>query len=765
MKYHIITVDYDASKGIILYLRGEDYKKKAIIVGGFRPYFFVQEDSEIPERYNKYVVSVDYGYKGLFGENLKAIVVTQPTDVRKMRDSFEKHYEAAIRFKRRFLIDTGLCSGVEIPENKQAFNYTELKPVDFHIKPLYAYIDIEIDSGERFAPPDRADYPIIIATLYNDRDKRYITVALSNTYKKEKWSDNHIVVYVKTEKDLIEFVIKYLKKIQPDTLEGWNVHYDIDYLKNRAKKLGLDFDLSGICVFDLLKAYAKVAGKYSNRLKDVVVDEELADSSELVSDEWKAELWRKDKKKAILYNKKDVEYLILIDEKYRLTDFFWGLKSFVGLEDLETALFHSVIIDTLILRFAYNRDKSKRRVLPSQGSFEGEGRYKGAIVFQPTQGVYENVAVFDMSRYYPSIIMAWGLSPEKKDGILVEVCRYLNSYRDRFDQRLKEIAEKYGVDSEEYKTVKSRRDQVKYLLNAVYGYTGFSKSRIYRKHLAETVTRIAREGISFIQFIAEKKLGRKVIYGDTDSIMIQVKSVEEIPKLEKILNLALKKFCEKHGVRPLLKLKFEKLFKKVLFTELKSGGAGAKKRYAGWVILEGNMKTDYIYIKGFEIIRRDSSKLTRIAQKIVFENGLRGNKNKLIAELSKLLQSVRNGKFSLEDIAIRKTLGKPLHQYKVNTDFVRGCKYAERYLGLRFFAGDIVKMIYVKQVKDKPQTDVICFFDSDKLPEIIVDIDVMIDKTIVKKVSNILRVLNITFPFVSKSKPLKQKTILEVLRK
>jgi len=764
LRGQIVVVDYNSKIGLIFWLRGEDGEKYRLIVSGFKPYFFIPSNSfpRLPDEVIKLVTGIEPGYRSLYGEKVKKVYVRQPTDVPKVRKFFSMHYEADIRFRRRAMIDLGLRSGIEFSPNQLAISYVDVKPVDFEIEPLKCYIDIEVLSGDRF--PSAPEYPIILVTVYDTKYKEYITFAVTGSLGKYRREKDHVVVHVKNEVQLYHALKRYFERVMPDVVAGWNIYFDIDYLRNRARKLGLSFEINGACIFDLLRGYAKLTDRFSNRLKDVVVDEGLAKPEEIIADEWRASLWTDNREEAIKYNKKDVEYIIKIDEKYDIIDFFWGLKNEVGLEDMNAALAHSVLVDTLILRKAFDRDPARRRVLPSGGMFAHEGKYKGAVVFKPRQGVYENVAIFDMSRYYPSIVIAFRISPERENGILVEVTKELLELRNKYDRAVEAALEKYGVEDSRYKTLYKKRTQVKYLLNAVYGYTGFSEGRLYRRQIAETVTRLAREGLLFLSHVAEKKLGRKIIYGDTDSVMIQVKSFGEISSLEKVLNRALEFWCKKKSVEPLLKIKFERLARRMLFVELKGGGGGAKKRYAAWIVKEGDKDVDYILVKGFDAIRRDSAKITRIAQQMCFELGLKGKRKELAQKIVKLIKDVREGKYSYEDIAIRKTLRKRLSEYKTNTEFVRGCKYAEKYLGVKFYPGDLVKMLYVKKLNGKPTTDVVCFLDEADLPEVILDIDKIIKKTIITKIDRLLKLFNISAPNTA-MRQLKQQSILEVLNK
>ena len=121
-KYMFITAEYVNGK-IFMFCRDSNYKKVIKTVIDFLPYFYVLEDENIPENPN--IIQVKSGFKSLFDEKLKKILMTDPTSVggsrnkKGFRENFKQHWEADVRFLDRFLIDTGIKKYFYAPKKEQ----------------------------------------------------------------------------------------------------------------------------------------------------------------------------------------------------------------------------------------------------------------------------------------------------------------------------------------------------------------------------------------------------------------------------------------------------------------------------------------------------------------------------------------------------------------------------------------------------------------------------------------------------------------------
>lgn len=202
-------------------------------------------------------------------------------------------------------------------------------------------------------------------------------------------------------------------------------------------------------------------------------------SSKLCEDEWQ---------KYFEYNLHDSVLT------YKLTEKFWfDMMEFCRI--IQEPLFDitrdgmSRHVENYILHNLnkYNEIAEKRPVYDEIESRKIREKYEGAFVFQPQPGLYENLAFFDFTSYWPSIIVTYNLSKstfldkKEKDSLEVNLNGkkfYFSKKPGFFPQMLAEIIEKRKKTKQEYKKdenpiTKARSNAYKLLANASYGYQGF----------------------------------------------------------------------------------------------------------------------------------------------------------------------------------------------------------------------------------------------------------------------------------------------------
>ncbi len=774
----INQVEYSVGTGFeipVIHIFGRDVSGRAvkIDVTGFRPYFYVPaglvEERPLPQE-----VEVEPGttYRSIRGEPLRRLYTRRPSDVRNVRDHFGQHYEADIPFATRFMIDCGLSAGVKLPAGTSVVDYRELAPADIKAPARTCIMDIECVDEQGFPEPERD--PIICVTCWDSFDEDYTTLLWQPggvpgdapvDDPDLRIHDQHRVVRYPDELAMLRGLVTYVRERDPDILSGWNfVEFDIPYVLKRMATLGLrPEDLArlpgqternavrGRAIFDLLSAYRKMhqAQKESYRL-DAIAGEELGVTKVRYSGTITA-LWRSDLARLVEYNCRDVELCVGIDRKNNIIEFYREIARYVGCP-LDRTLNSSNVIDIYVLRKA-----SGTFVLPSKGLAAGD-EFEGATVFEPATGLRENVVVLDLKSLYPMAMMTINASPETKnpdgelrapngirfsrepDGLTRSILSELLGERDE----RKRLRNQYPFGSPEYVLYDLQQNVLKVIMNSYYGVSGYTRFRLYDREIGSAVTSVGRAIIRHTRDIITG-LGYTVLYGDTDSCMVQVppgnleETIARARAIEARLNASYSDFAkaELAADTHYFSIKFEKVYRRFF-------QAGKKKRYAGHLVWKEGKDVDEVDVVGFEIRRSDSPQITREVQRAVIEMILRGDAFADVqAYLRAVIRKYRRGEYSLDEAGIPGGIGKNLENYENDDAHIRGAKYSNEYLGTDFKRGSKPKRVYIKTVTAKyPRTDVVCFEYADQVPlEFVVDWETMLEKTLKGPLSRIIEPL------------------------
>ena len=775
----INQVEYSRTPdGPVIHIFGRDVQGKSvrIDVTGFRPYFYVPADQAgaLPASSH---VSLETGtsYSSIRGEPLNRLFTLNPGDVREERENF-RHYEADIPFATRFMIDTGLTGGVFAPSVN--VDYQELGPAEVEAPARSCIIDIECEDERGFPDPQRD--AIIAITAFDSFPGDYMTFLLNGggtpatiaekqaagglangCFRKEK----HTICTYGDETEMLKAFARYIAERDPDVLSGWNfTEFDMPYISQRMERLGLQSSqlarlsgmternaLRGRALFDLLTAYKKMhlSQKESYRL-DAVALEEVGEQKVRYTGTISG-LWKTRPELLVEYNFKDVELCVKINKKDNIIEFYREIARYVGCP-LDKTLNSSSVVDVFVLRKAFGR-----YVLPSKG-FVNTEEFEGATVFEPSRGVRENVVVLDLKSLYPMAMMTINASMETKDpegelrapngirfrkepdGLTRTIISELLKERDE----KKALRNKFEFGSPQYILYDMQQNVLKVIMNTYYGVSGYPRFRLFDREIGSAATSVGRAIIEHTRRVIEQ-LGYKVIYGDTDSCMVQLppldqeKTIELALAIEKRLNESYQVFAktELNADTHYFSIKFEKIYARFF-------QAGKKKRYAGSLVWKEGKVVKETDIVGFEIKRSDTPQITKAVQMKVMEMILAGEEYAGIkALLADVITKYRAGKYSLDEIGIPGGIGKSLDDYATDDAQVRGAKYANLHLHTEFGKGSKPKRIYIRTVTSKyPKTDVLCFEYGDQVPkEFVVDWELMLDKTIKQPISRIIESL------------------------
>nr|XP_060626106.1 DNA polymerase alpha catalytic subunit [Anolis sagrei ordinatus] len=369
--------------------------------------------------------------------------------------------------------------------------------------------------------------------------------------------------------------------------------------------------------------------------------------------------------------------------------------------------------------------KTQQKQLEEDEDFEGDqnkskiGRkkaaYSGGLVLDPKVGFYDKfILLLDFNSLYPSIIQEFNIcfttvdrvspSQEKKTedgggeeeipelpdstldmGILPKEIRKLVERR----RQVKQLMKQPDLNSDLYLQYDIRQKALKLTANSMYGCLGFSYSRFYAKPLAALVTFKGREILMHTKEMVEK-MNLEVIYGDTDSIMINTNLVN----LEEVFKLGNKIKSEVNKLYKLLEIDIDGIFKSLLLLK--------KKKYAALVV-EPTGDGKYITkqeLKGLDIVRRDWCDLAKETGNYIISQILSDQSRDVIVEniqrrLIQIGENVVNGSTPIKQFEINKALTKDPQDYpdKKSLPHVHVALWINSQEGRKLKAGDTVSYV------------------------------------------------------------------------
>ena len=731
IEFYPISLDYidefeGSHRGIIrLFGRTKKGKRICVLDRGFSNYFWaVVERKEVVKKLEEkilalkiqerrrvtYATEVALERKKHLGQEVYAlkIKVNNPRDIMPLREEIRNMegvkdcLEIDIPFVHRYMrekkIDAlSLCEveGEEIESNyhSQVIESKSIKQIgeDILEKPKILSFDIEVYNVRR-SPNDDEDPILMIAFCGNDGFEKTIVWKKYSGAKKN-------VEFVKDERELIVKFKDVIREFEPDYLVGYfSDGFDFPYIRGRADKHKIKLDLgidesnvkfskgrgsktakvAGIAHIDIFKFVRRVlAGELNLPSYDLdTVANNLLGTGKSGADVGNLhKAWDKGGKaieEFCDYNLVDAKITLQLAEKL-----LPHVNEFIKLCRLLPEEITRMSYGRLVENFVLNNIEQFDEIAPNKphsgtmGEREGE-KIEGAFVYQPTAGLYEDVAVLDFKSLYPTIISAHNICPStltddkkdankspeitingknknfyftyKYDGIFPKLIREILVRRNR----VKEMLKKNKKDA----ILNARQYGLKILANSAYGYLGFFGARWYCKECAASTTAYGRD---YLKKLIEraKKDDLKVIYGDTDSVFVSLGEGKKLKDAERFLKDV------NNDLPSLMELELDGFYKRGIFV-MKKGDSekGAKKKYA-LVDEEDNIK-----ITGFETVRGDWSKIAKEVQEkvlriILVENDVK----KAVSYVKTIIEKTKNGKIPVEKMVIKKRLIKNIEEY------------------------------------------------------------------------------------------------------
>jgi len=223
-----------------------------------------------------------------------------------------------------------------------------------------------------------------------------------------------------------------------------------------------------------------------------------------------------------------------------------------------------------------------------------------------------------------------------------------------------------------------RAQATKILMNSLFGVLGSPASRLFAPAVANAIT-LAGQHVIRLAVAAVERLGHRVIYGDTDSLFVDVGETDLScaaaagESLRAAIGTAVgETLTREFGCTSHLELEFEKVYARFFMPEVRGGKTGSKKRYAGLVVHGAEEHVEFV---GLEAVRRDWSRVARRFQRALLDRVFHDQPvddfvRTFVAEL-------RAGAFD-DELVYRKAIRKPLEAYtKTTPPHVRAARKAE----------------------------------------------------------------------------------------
>jgi DNA polymerase I len=726
MEAAVIDIDYinlGENSTIRMTIKAADGTVSELLDIAYKPYFyfiptgrndlsgaFYQDGDKVIKP-----ISVEKSPKTLLGRPVESVKVTvaNTTQIPKMADAM-KHlgdaYENDIPFAKRYSIDKSItpltmqkitakknADGKLILESMEPTGSKE--PIDLNVM----CFDIEVYSPGVGMP--KAETQPIIMISYSFKSKALKKAGVI-TFKPINLP---FVESTPDEKSMIKRFMEVLDELQPDIVTGYNSSgFDVKYFLERCQALKMKFNMSRFEGETRLENHGmvvrvKVAGRVhvdmytvikfisivgaaesilklnSKTLKNVY--EAISGGSEKVMVD-KPNIW-----KMWDGGKEELEALATynLDDSYALEKVYEQfIPIMIELSRLTYDQLTDVCVSTTgqLVEFMMMHSSCHNGELIPNKPDERENRERlrnpieGAYVKTPEPGIYNKLVMFDFRGLYPSIIISYNIDPstvtkegndtfdspdgtkfvKSRKGIMPALLQMMMNQRADVKKAFKKAPDNILLGS--------RSMALKIVSNSFYGYLGYARSRWYSRPCAASVTAFGRQYINDVMSKADLA-GMKVIYGDTDSLVLlmEEKTKEDALAFMKTYNASLPSPME---------LELEDFYSRGVFVGTKGGkGAGAKKKYA--LISESGR----IKIRGFELVRRDWSRVSRDAQRAVLETILKEGDPKKASDIVKeTIRKLRAGEVPLSDVVVSTQLRKSIEGYDVKSPEVSAAKKA-----------------------------------------------------------------------------------------
>ncbi len=594
-----------------------------------------------------------------------------------------KTFESDVDPLRRYLMEKFIFAQIEVEGEAQKknnitrFSNPQIKPANVNPDFVVASLDIETGINQLYS---------IAVHITGRKDEIKKVFMLGEPAKK---SPDYISYHI-SERELLNNFIKWFNEIDPDIIIGWHViGFDLLFLENKCNELNIPFNIARSNGKVIIRA-RKPSGFFASITGRIIIDgptslrasffnfedfkletvaQELLGTGKTINPEKKKvdeidRLFSEDKISLAEYNINDAILVTDIFKKTGLLELSVRRSQISGLFIDQLGMMTNAF-DHFYLPLLHR----KGFVAPNLRDIKTQEHAEGGYVIEPEPGIYDNIVVLDFKSLYPSIIRTFKIDPysllmNDKDTITT-----LNGYKfsathhilpDYIDELMKQRKE--AVE----KGDKQLSQAIKILMNSFYGVMGSYGCRFYHPDLPRAITGTGHKLLLGSKDYLERK-GYKVVYGDTDSLFIKLKEVKSANGVTQGKKIAVElnnywsdKLKSEHKIQSYLELEFEKFYEKFIITPVRGSEAGAKKRYAGLVEINGKKEIEFV---GMEFVRSDWTKLAKEFQEELYLKVFAGEE--VDDFIRNTIKELKRGKYD-DKLVYRKRLRKEVEDYTKN---------------------------------------------------------------------------------------------------
>lgn len=300
---------------------------------------------------------------------------------------------------------------------------------------------------------------------------------------------------------------------------------------------------------------------------------------------------------------------------------------------------------------------------------------QGGLTYAPLSGYHESVGELDFASMYPAIMVKFNVSPEtvncaccghnpaalvpeiqhhtcrRSRGLVPQTLAPLLAKRSLYKQQLKDAANETSK-----RIIDQRQTALKWLLVVSFGYLGYKNARFGKIEAHESVTAYSREVLLRAKEIAESQ-GFRLLHAIVDSVWVQKQGAtrEDHDHLAAMIS-----------ARTKLPIAVEGLYRWIGFLPSRVDQRMPVHNQFVGLFDDGRIK-----VRGLEVRRSDAPRIVKRAQTEVLQKLSQG---RTIAELQAMIPDIieivgeyyrylREGRASVEEVAIGKTLTQPPERY------------------------------------------------------------------------------------------------------